>query len=235
MTEQDLIYVASFDIGKKNFSFYIEEFDLNSLSSLQNIPKNERYNPNGTPTPKMQQLLKKIYKNGRTILFKNSDLTEGCEKNKYLDTEVYHNMTDLLDEYRKYWDICSYFVVEMQMSFGKKHNTMALKLGSHCQAYFHIMYSRFKKVIEFPAFHKTQILGAEKIEKKTKKGKISYKAIDKPARKKWSIVKAREIFEERGDKESLEILNKSRKKDDLADVVSQLASFKYLMFVDKSI
>lgn len=234
MSKQHLIYAASFDIGKKNFSFYIEEFDIISLSSLQNISKNERYNPNGTPTPKMEKLLKSVCNNGRTILFKNSDLTKDCEKNKYLDQEIYHNMTDLLDKYKEYWDLCSYFVVEMQMSFGKKHNTMALKLGQHCQAYFYIMYSRFKKVIEFPAFHKTQVLGAQKNENKNKKGKITYKAIDKPARKKWSIIKAKEIFAERKDEESLAMLN-VRKADDLSDVLTQLQSFKYLMFVDKSI
>ena len=112
---------------------------------------------------------------------------------------------------------------------------MALKLGQHCYSYFSFMYSRFKNIIEFPAYHKTQVLGAQKIEKKTKTGKITYKVIDKPQRKKWSVVKAKEIFVERGDKEQLEILTKARKADDLADVVTQLNSWKYLMFVDKSI
>lgn len=229
------MYVASFDIGKKNFSFYIEEFDCLSLSNVENICKNQRYNANGTVTSEMNEVLNKVCKNGRTILFKNSDLTEGCKKGKYIDNELYHNMTDLLDEYKEYWNICSYFVVEMQMSFGKKHNTMALKLGQHCQAYFYIMYGRFKTVVEFPAYHKTQVLGAQKIEKRTKNGKVTYKAIDKPQRKKWSIEKAKEIFELREEVESLDMLTRSRKKDDLADVVTMLNAWKYLMFVDKCI
>lgn len=235
MSEKDLIWAMSIDIGKKNFAFYIEEFDLNYLSKLQNIPKSERYNPNGTPTPKMEKLLQKIYKNGRTILYKNSDLTENCTLGSYLDPETYHNMNDLLDSHKEYLDKCSYFVIEMQMSFKGKNNTMAIKLGQHCYSYFTFMYSRFKTIVDFPAYHKTQVLGAQKIEKKTKTGKITYKAIDKPTRKKWSVIKAKEIFTEREDEKHLEILTKSRKKDDLADVVCQLTSWKYLKFIDKSI
>ena len=235
MSKQDLIWAISIDIGKKNFAFYIEEFDLTSLLSLKNIPKAERYNPNGTPTIKMEQLLRKIYKNGRTVIYKNSDLTENCTPGSYLDPETYYNMTDLLDSHRTYLDKCSYIIIEQQVSFRGKYNTMALKLGQHCYSYFSFMYSRFKNIIEFPAYHKTQVLGAQKIEKKTKTGKITYKVIDKPQRKKWSVVKAKEIFVERGDKEQLEILTKARKADDLADVVTQLNSWKYLMFVDKSI
>jgi len=235
MTEQDLIWAVSIDIGKKNFAFYIEEFDRGELLCLENIPKNERYNPNGTTTPKMEELLKRIYRNGRTILYKNSDLTENCAKGSYLDPETYHNMNELLDKHRYYFDRCSYFVIEMQMSFRGKLNTMAMKLGQHCYSYFTFMYSRFKTIIEFPAYHKTHVLGAEKIEKRTKKGNVTYRCIDKPARKLYSIVKAKEIFKERSDKESLDILTNARKADDLGDVVCQLASWKYLMFVNKSI
>ena len=41
-------WIGSFDIGKKNFSFYIESFDQETLLNLQskNIVKNKRYNPN---------------------------------------------------------------------------------------------------------------------------------------------------------------------------------------------
>ena len=33
------IWVASFDIGKKNFSFYVEEFDKDIFLKINNIPK----------------------------------------------------------------------------------------------------------------------------------------------------------------------------------------------------
>jgi hypothetical protein len=227
-------WIASFDIGSVNFAFYVEEIDKNLLSKIKNIPQKTRYNDNGTPTKDMQHILDIVCKNGKTILHKNSNLTKDCIKGKYLDPNTFHNMTDLLDFYGDYWDKCCCFVVEQQMSFGKmKRNPKALKLGHHCQSYFMFRYGRFKQVIEFPAYHKTQILGCEKIKgKQCKNGKYKWKSIDKPARKKWSIVKATEILSQRGEQDTI---NNTKKKDDLADTLTQLAAFKYLCFVDKSI
>jgi len=235
MTESNIVWLASFDIGKRNFAFYIEEFKKDEIMNIPNIPKNNRYNLDGSPTDIFGKILKKVYLNGKNILFKNTDLTINCNKKSYIDPEYFHNMTDLLDEYIEYWDKCDAFVIEKQMSFGKKHNTMALKLGQHCWSYFALKYSRFKEIVEFPAYHKTQILGAEKIEKRTKNGKITYKAIDKPARKKWSVKKATSILEERKDFDTLSSLTTARKRDDLADVLCQLQAFKVLVYIDKSI
>jgi hypothetical protein len=106
----DIIWIASFDIGKKNFAFCIEETDRASLLKLKKkIPvmgkKTEaptRYNLDGTPTPKMKKILDAVCHNGKLILFKNSDLTANCA-DVSLDPETFHNMTDLLDSYRAYW------------------------------------------------------------------------------------------------------------------------------------
>lgn len=225
--------LASFDIGKKNFSFYIEKFNKDSFNDLKNIPKKDRYYSNGTCTEDFSTLLKKVYCNGEKILVKNVDLTCGTNKDKYFDTDLCHNLTELLDQYKDIWDKVDYFIVEQQMSFGSKINTMALKIGQHCESYFMIKYGRAKKVIEFPSYHKTQVLGSEKIEKVTKTGKKSYKNIDKPARKKWSIETAYGILTEREDFDTIEEITKSKKKDDLCDVIIQAQAFKYLHFVDK--
>jgi hypothetical protein len=227
----NIIWLASFDIGKKNFSFYIEEFDKDQIIKINNIPKKERYNIDGTTTKKFQNILNKIYKNGKKILLSNNDITENCDPKAYLDTETFHNMTDLLDKYSEYWDKCGAFIIEKQMSFGKRTNTMAMKLGQHCWSYFAFKYSRFKPIIEFPAYYKTQILGSQK--DKTKNNK--YKAISKPKRKIWCVNKAMKIIEDRKDQETLTQIQKSKKKDDLCDVICQLQAFKYLAYVDKSI
>ena len=130
------------------------------------------------------------------------------------------------------------------MSFGTKINLKAIKIGQHTQSYFLFRYGKFKTVIEFPSYHKTQVLGSEKINKgTTKAGKIKFKNIDKPQRKKWSIEKAKEILFLRGETEHVLLLATKRatkgqkciKKDDLADVICQLAAFKYLYFIDHSI
>ena len=225
--------IASFDIGKKNLAFYIEEFDIKLLHNLKKIPKNKRYNLDGSPTPDFDKLLIEVYQNGETILFQNVDITANCDKKSYLENEMFHNMTDIFDQYIEFWDTCDAFVVEKQMSFGKKHNTMALKLGQHCWSYFAFKYNRFKELVEFPAYHKTQVLGSAKTPKVGKGGKTTYKAIDKPARKKWCIQEAIKILELRNDIETLSIMTDRKKKDDLADVLCQLQAFKILTYIDK--
>lgn len=232
MTE---IWVASFDIGKKNFSFYIEEFNLDLIDELSNIPYKERYNDNGTVKDIFLPILDKVCVNGKKIILENHDITQNCDSKAYLDPLTFHNMNDLLDNYTDYWDKCDIFVIEKQMSFGKKHNTMALKLGQHCWSYFSIHYGQSKNIVEFPAYYKTQILGSEKDKKETKTGKVSYKAIDKPKRKKWCIAKGLEILEKRNDSDTITLITKSKKKDDLCDVICQLQAFKIIRFLDNTI
>ena len=231
-----MIRIASFDIGKKNFSFYIEEFNRDKLLALKNIPAPRRYNPNGTPTKKMQELLNEIFANGETILHENLDLTENCDKKMRLDPETFHNMFDALDEYLPYFDECAAFVIEQQMQFGRgKNNPMAMKLGQHCYSYFAFQYGRTKQIIDFPAYHKTQVLGAPKVPgKKTKKG-FRWKSLEKGDRKKWSVDQAVEILTSRGELDVLEGLTTVSKRDDLADTLTQLQAFKYLTFVEKKL
>jgi hypothetical protein len=85
---------------------------------------------------------------------------------------------------------------------------------------------------EFPAYHKTQVLGAEKKMSRTRTGKIRYKAMDKPERKKWCIGKAITILITRGDLETVEQIQVCRKKDDLSDVICQLQAYKYIYYVN---
>jgi len=220
------MFCASFDIGKKNFSFYVEKFD-----HIQNINTSVKmiYEPNGTPTIETQDFINTVCSNGERVLLENLDITEGCDPKAKLDPLTFHNMTDVLDKYLHIWDKCSTFIIEKQMQFGQQTNPMAVKLGQHCYSYFAFKYGRFRNIIEFPAYHKTQVLGAAKIPgKKTKTGKISYKAIDKPKRKKWCIEKAKEILEMRKDQVSVDQIKTSKKKDDLCDVICQLQAWKIL-------
>jgi hypothetical protein len=232
---KNMIRVLSVDVGKVNFSFLIEEFDSNELLRIKNVPKTKRYNPDGTATEDFQEVLEQVFSNGKIILHKNLDLTENCDSKKTLDPETYYNMNEALDEYDEYWETCSIILIEEQMSFGKKFNKMAMKLAQHCYSYFTFKYGRQHTIIEFPAYHKTQVLGAPKVEGKPyKSGKVRYKAMEQRDRKKWSVNKAIEILTGRGEMDVLEEMTSVRKKDDLADVLVQLQSFKYNMYVDKS-
>ena len=164
MEDDNIIHIVSFDIGKINFAFYIEEIDLSSFKNIKNISSLKRYNINGTPTEEFREILNNVYKNGKKILLKKYDLTtKDVDKDKYFDFNLCYNMVDVLDEYEEYWENVDIVIVERQMSFRKKINTMALKLGQHCESYFINKYGRDIKIIEFEAYHKTQILGAEKI------------------------------------------------------------------------
>lgn len=218
--------IASFDIGKKNFAFYIEEFTITNNTLLD---RKNRYNNDGTPTEDMKLLLNSIYKNGKSLLYKNIDLTLDTDKSLYLDKEVIYNMYDTLDKYSSYWDLCDTIIIEQQMSFGKKNNTMALKLASSCSGYFMYKYGRFKNIIEFPSYHKTNVLGAPKEEKKLKSGKIKYTSISQRDRKKWSVLCAKDILKLRNEEY---ILNEFKKKDDICDTICQLQAFKILYFID---
>lgn len=230
--DKDIIHIACFDIGKINFSFYIEEISVKSLKNIKNISKFKRYNSDGTPTEDFNNLLDLIYLNGNKILLKNINITEGTDKAKYFDFELAYNMVDVLDEYEKYWDIVDYFVVERQMSFGRKINTMALKLAQHCESYFINKYRREKKVIEFDAYHKTQVLGAQKNLTTAKNGKVSYKNIGDRERKKWTVEQAFYILSFRNDFETMSEIAEMKKKDDVCDNICMMQAFKYNYFID---
>ena len=129
-------------------------------------------------------------------------------------------MIKVLDERKEYWNKCDLILIEQQMSFGRrKTNTMALKLGQHCYSYFSIVFPEIE-VLEFPAYHKTQVLRAPKkfgkIEKTYKNGKT---VLIQDNLKKWSTRKAISILNLRQDSEFLQKLNSLKKKDDASDCV----------------
>lgn len=188
------MYIASFDIGKRNFAFCVERVE---------------YSDN-------------MYSHEEIVLLKNVDLTSNTVQSKTIDPLWFINMNHILDTYKTIWDKCSYIIIEKQMGFGKNINYMALKLGQHCYSYFTFHYARFKVIIDFPAYHKTQILNAPL-------------KMNKYQRKKWAVEKVLEILQNRDDTLSMQIISEYSKKDDLADVILQLQSFKYLLFVEKSI
>ena len=221
-TEEQNTWMVSIDMGKKNFCIYIEETNINVLKGLPKTSKEERFNNDGTPTEKMRDLLLEVYKNGKTILHMNKDLTENTDKKKYLDTEIYYNMIDYLDSHKNYFDKCSIIVIEQQMN----RNSMAIKLGQHCYSYFAVKYGRSKQIIVFPAYYKTILLGAEKVLSVRKNGMPKWKTIDQRSRKKWAIEKAKDILNQRNEIEVLDKVKTAKKKDDLSDTICQLTAFK---------
>jgi hypothetical protein len=223
----DTVQIASFDIGKKNFSFLIEEFSTRKLKEIEKVPLKFRYQPNGTPTDLFQSVLDRVFVNGKVVLYKNSDITQDCDPKAKLDPKTFYNMNDLLTDHIEYFRNCSIILIEKQMMFGKLTNPMAVKLAQHCYSFFTICLSPNIKIIEYDAFNKTQVLGCKMDSVLSKKGVEKFKAVDKPTRKKWAVSKCIDILTLRNDIETLTFIKTQKKKDDLADVLVQLQAFKY--------
>lgn len=144
-------------------------------------------------------------------------------------------MTDCLDSFKDYWGKCSVFLIEQQMDFGRtKRNPMARKLGQHCYSYFSIFYRDFKTILEFPAYHKTQVLGAPKKFGKIPKTYKNGKTVQiQDNRKKWSVRVTKDILELRKDAVSLEKLTEKCKQDDMSDCILMIMSYCVLKYITK--
>lgn len=232
-------WVAAFDPGKVNFAFIIEEIDTDMLQGITCPSKKDRFIKKGKdddPTESYIHFLEKFYHCGRTVKCVNMDITKDVvenpqpkkrrkkgdpplEKNekkkkgsKTLDASIFLRLTERLDEYKTYFDHCSTIIIEQQMSFGTKINTMAIKIAQHTYSYFLFRYGGSKKIIEFPSYNKTQILGAPA-------------GLEKPQRKKWAVEKADEIWALRGDLETVEMVKSKKKKDDMSDCLLHVLSY----------
>jgi len=203
----DTMRIASFDIGKKNFAFCIEQFSKKYILGLPLKPTPKVF------TPEYTESVNSIFANGEILLLDNVDLTKGVKSTKQLDPIIYRNMIQLLDQHADLLSTCDIIVIEQQMSFRNKQNVMALKMAQHCHSYFLIRYES-KIVYEIPAYYKTKIFTDTKLS--------DY------ARKKWAVGKALEILHGREDMLHFNLISSRKKKDDLSDVVVQAQAFKYL-------
>lgn len=204
------VWVATIDPGKKNFAFIIQEINLEEFNSIKFVDKNERYNDDGTHTSDYKSNICDICKCSKIVLWKNIDITSGTKK--YFDDKILYELTSVLDSFKDFWDKCTYIIIEEQMSFGNKHNTMAIKIAQHTQSYFIFNYFKFKSVIMFPAYHKTKVLGA-------------LKGITKPQRKKWSVDFVKELLPNVKYDIDIDSYHKSKKKDDYSDVMLMVYAF----------
>ena len=84
---ENVIWILSTDIGSTNFAFCIEEVNISKLEGIKNIPKNQRYNLDGTNTYEFSKILEDIYSSGKTILIRNLNLKVGTTK----EYEIFNN------------------------------------------------------------------------------------------------------------------------------------------------
>ena len=204
-----MFQIAAIDPGKKNFAFTVISFDLSNAAIV--LPKKkDRYNSStGEPTPLFMSVLQSIWELPYTIKALENIQIQTEDKGVHVGNDTLCELTNILDRYCPLWDDCGVILIEKQMGFGKQHNTLGLRIAQHCLSYFLIRYHKFKDIIEYPAYNKTQILGAPK-------------GMSKPERKKWAIMKAREIIK---CPEALEKWSSFKKKDDVSDCVCMCFSY----------
>jgi len=199
--------IASFDIGKKNFSQYAQDTDLDLIIKLQNkyksLPKNKQRRVKGDMNSDIEDILKQIYLAGTQIHMGVYDFRLHKDSDK-LDMPTRKNLLIHLNRYRRLWKTCDVIVIEQQYyrtfnpkkkgrNKGTEANVDAIKIGEATLMWFLDKYPQ-KEIMYFGSQFKTQILGAPW-------------GLTKSQRKNWAIEKTREIANLRNDTEMIEIFN----------------------------
>lgn len=198
--------IASFDIGKNNFAQYVEDCDYGLLKDVH-----ELYNTIDVKDLKLksgdslqQPLLDSVFRNGKRVNIGVFDfqgsintvktMRKGRTVNK-LDNPTRLNFLKHLYAYKWLWDTCDIFVIEQQYVnlFGRQRgiNVDALKLEEATVMWFLEHYPQ-KVVRTFGSLYKTKVLQAPK-------------KMSKPERKKWATAKALSIFQDRNDREAVDM------------------------------
>jgi hypothetical protein len=128
------IQVATFDIGYRNFSFYVEKFKPNEIRKLKTIDK--------------------IEKCGIPIAWERATLLQPDIKGEMRNQQMFINITEYLDTFNDLWKNCSAFMLERQL----KINPLAKKIEQHVYSYFTIKYP-FKITMDMPASCKSKAYG----------------------------------------------------------------------------
>lgn len=120
----------------------------------------------------------------------------------------YKSLFDFFELHLALFQSCHLVIIERQMPFNYK----ATRIAQHIITFFMIYLknlSHLPAIYEIDSKLKTDELGAPK-------------TLNDRGIKQWTPIKAVELLEMRGDTESLSILNKNKKKDDLSDVICQI-------------
>jgi hypothetical protein len=150
---------------------------------------------------------------------------------KQIDRELMTEVIAYLDTF----DFASYDVVllERQLNyrgFGKGMSPINSKLQHVFETYFLIKYPEIPVVLIQPSSKYPQwIRGSKKIETSpTVPEAFQGKKASDHLRKRWAILRVKEIFEERNDQKSLVVIKdaqKIEKADDLADAVLLIIAY----------
>jgi len=205
-----IIRLVSIDIGKINFAQYIEDFDSDDIISLEkkykNLPKKMQRRTRGPMNSEVWDILLGVVMSGlrvQTGVYNfTSDETDAYGERLW-DNTARLNLIKHLKYFEYMWDTCDIFVIEQQYfnatSFGGKKkaksssgaNVDAIKIAEATYMWFLDKYPH-KTIMYFGSQYKTQIFGAP------------FK-LDKPGRKRWAIITAKEFYTLREDKDMIKL------------------------------
>lgn len=130
------MWVASFDIGIKNFAFVVLDVDTHTASTSVESTSFE------------------------IVHFENMDLTESSSYSSPNTTSgmmmVYRNVHEVLSSFEMLWEQCDVLLIEQQMQHRHASNIKALKISQHVLAHLLLRHPS-KTIAEFPSYHKTQV------------------------------------------------------------------------------
>lgn len=166
----NLIRIASFDIGKKNFAHYIEEISHSDIEELANeyaLVKKSKGNIIPTKSPEYKDFLQKVYAKGRRVHTGVYDI-RNAEKQDVLDIDTRKNLIKHLSSFEELWRTCDAFIIEQQYfrpstkgrrSGGTEANVDAIKIAEALMIW---LLGRYPDKIHgyFPSTNKTQLLCA---------------------------------------------------------------------------
>lgn len=150
----------------------------------------------------------------KSVCLENLNFTS---EEKPSDTECFLNCIKKFEEPEifNYMIKCHFIIIESQMSFVPRNTRMGQNLITYFTTRFKDIGNR-PLVIEINSRAKTTLLGCPKGLPKTGKGNY----------KDWCKNKALCLLKERGGEEAfIELIENSRKADDISDVICQLEAF----------
>lgn len=218
-----MIRGMAIDIGRVNFSLYIEEFPATKLDEIYNnfkkIPYKERktfaYNNN----KKLEKIREQVAMSGKRIMIDVKDLTSHI--NQPYDDEVRGNLLNYLDSLEDIFLSLDVILIEKQYHnprLQKKSNMDAIITAEFVYGYFFQkihkkVYMNRPVLMYYPSKYKTELWDAPI-------------KMTKYQRKVWSGNEAKNILNKREDYTGLkDIKTKGFKSDDMGDCLLMWLTF----------
>lgn len=200
----DSLRIVSFDIGKKNLAYYVEDCSFDDLKNIKSdydkLPtKSKKRKMKEEHSEELREIVDRICLSGKRVITCVHDVREDTTSDKF-DVPTRRNIIKLLDSLIDIFSSAHLVLIEQQFfstwsakgkQKGSEANVDAIKIAELVFSWFLITFP-FKEVRYISSVNKTLVLGAPY-------------GLDKVQRKEWSIMKTRQVYYSRKDEGMMEI------------------------------